>query len=366
MQTIITIIVFLLILGSIIIIHEFGHFIAAKIFGVYCSHFSIGFGPKLWSKKGKETEYEIRALPFGGFVSMAGEEQSDEEELNDIEEFKDVPFERTLKGIKTYQKVIIFLAGVFMNFVLAVVVTFGVNALSGQLPVQTAQVGQIIENSPAQQAGLETGDIIQELTINETGQVILVSNFGDIQLTQKDLQTTASTIHVQIKVDRDGQTKNLQATLKYDQSSQAYKLGIYQATRSMNIAEAIQYTFISIGEMSVAIFVALGQLITRFSETVTQLSGPVGIYQVTSQVTQTGQITYILNLLALLSVNVGIFNLLPIPGLDGCQVIFALIEKVIGRELPEKIKIALQLCGLGLVMLLMIFVTYQDVLRIFQ
>ena len=360
MQTIITIIVFLLILGSIIIIHEFGHFIAAKIFGVYCSHFSIGFGPKLWSKKGKETEYEIRALPFGGFVSMAGEEQSDEEEL------KDIPLERTLKGIKTYQKVIIFLAGVFMNFVLAVVVTFGVNALSGQLPVQTAQVGQIIENSPAQQAGLETGDIIQELTINETGQVILVSNFGDIQLTQKDLQTTASTIHVQIQVDRDGQTKNLQATLKYDQSSQAYKLGIYQATRSMNIAEAIQYTFISIGEMSVAIFVALGQLITRFSETVTQLSGPVGIYQVTSQVTQTGQITYILNLLALLSVNVGIFNLLPIPGLDGCQVIFALIEKVIGRELPEKIKIALQLCGLGLVMLLMIFVTYQDVLRIFQ
>ena len=96
MQTIITIIVFLLILGSIIIIHEFGHFIAAKIFGVYCSHFSIGFGPKLWSKKGKETEYEIRALPFGGFVSMAGEEQSDEEEL------KDIPLERTLKGIKTY------------------------------------------------------------------------------------------------------------------------------------------------------------------------------------------------------------------------------------------------------------------------
>lgn len=98
----------------------------------------------------------------------------------------------------------------------------------------------------------------------------------------------------------------------------------------------------------------------------TQLSGPVGIYQVTSQVTETGQITYILNLLSLLSVNVGIFNLLPIPALDGCQVIFAIVEKIIGRELPEKVKVALQLCGLGLVMLLMIFVTYQDILRIFQ
>ena len=134
----------------------------------------------------------------------------------------------------------------------------------------------------------------------------------------------------------------------------------------MNVAEAIQYTFISIGEMSMAIFAALSQLITRFSETVTQLSGPVGIYQVTSQVTETGQITYILNLLSLLSVNVGIFNLLPIPTLDGCQVIFAIVEKIIGRELPEKVKVALQLCGLGLVMLLMIFVTYQDILRIFQ
>lgn len=253
-----------------------------------------------------------------------------------------------------------------MNFVLAIVVTFGVNVISGQLPVQNAQIGQVIENSPAQQAGLKAGDVLQELTVNETGEVILVSNFEDIQLTQKGLNTTADTIHVKLKVDRQGKTETLQATLKYDQSSQAYKLGIYQATRSMNVAEAIQYTFISIGEMSMAIFAALSQLITRFSETVTQLSGPVGIYQVTSQVTETGQITYILNLLSLLSVNVGIFNLLPIPALDGCQVIFAIVEKIIGRELPEKVKVALQLCGLGLVMLLMIFVTYQDILRIFQ
>ena len=93
MQTIINIIVFLLILGSIIIIHELGHFLAAKFFGVYCGQFSIGFGPKLWSKKGKETEYEIRALPFGGFVAMAGEEdQADNEDMQDF------PVERTLKG----------------------------------------------------------------------------------------------------------------------------------------------------------------------------------------------------------------------------------------------------------------------------
>ena len=357
MQTIITLIVFLLILGTIIIIHEFGHFIAAKIFGVYCSHFSIGFGPKIWSKKGKETEYEIRALPFGGFVSMAGEEQSDDEEL------KDIPIERTLKGIKTYQKVIIFLAGVFMNFVLAIVVTFGVNVISGQLPVQNAQIGQVIENSPAQQAGLKAGDVLQELTVNETGEVILVSNFEDIQLTQKGLNTTADTIHVKLKVDRQGKTETLQATLKYDQSSQAYKLGIYQATRSMNVAEAIQYTFISIGEMSMAIFAALSQLITRFSETVTQLSGPVGIYSVVGEAASAGFINLVY-LTAFISINVGFINFLPIPAFDGGRILFLIIEKIKGKPVDPKFENTIHSIGFFLLMALMILITYNDIIRL--
>ncbi|MCD7839018.1 MAG: site-2 protease family protein, partial [Erysipelotrichaceae bacterium] len=94
MQTIISIIVFILILGSIIIIHEFGHFMAAKYFNVYCSQFSIGFGPKIWSKQGKETEYELRCIPFGGFVAMAGEDDQ-----IDNEDMKDVPLERTIKDV---------------------------------------------------------------------------------------------------------------------------------------------------------------------------------------------------------------------------------------------------------------------------
>ena len=97
MQNIINILVFLIILGSIITVHELGHFLAAKFFGVYCSHFSIGFGPKIWSKKTKETEYEIRILPFGGFVAMAGEEtEADEDKVENL------PAERTLQGIQTY------------------------------------------------------------------------------------------------------------------------------------------------------------------------------------------------------------------------------------------------------------------------
>lgn len=360
MQTIINIIVFLLILGSIIIIHELGHFLAAKYFGVYCSQFSIGFGPKIWSKQGKETEYELRALPFGGFVAMAGEEGQE-----DNEDFKDIPVERTLKGIKTYQKIIVFIAGVLMNFLLAIVVIFGVNITSGQLPVNNAEIGEISENSAAEKYNLQVGDIIKKIDVVDTGQSFLISNFEDVDLTQKVLNTTASSIHVKITIERDQTEKTIPMEVNYNQSEARYIIGVTQSTRDMTIVEAFQYTFVSFGSMSIAIFKAIGQLVTQFAQTINQLSGPAGIYQITAEVTKTGQIAYIFSLLAMLSVNVGIFNLMPIPGLDGCQVLFAIVEKIIGRELPEKLKVVLQMIGLGLVILLMIIVTYQDLLRIF-
>lgn len=358
MQNIINILVFLLILGSIIIIHELGHFLAAKFFGVYCAQFSMGFGPKIWSKKGKETEYEIRAIPFGGFVAMAGEEDQLENE-----ELKDIPLERTLKGKKTYQKVIIFFAGVFMNFVLAIIVLFGVYATSGQIGVNEAQIGRIEEGSAAQIYGLREGDVLRQMTVSETNAQILVSNFEDISLTKEKVKTDRQEITIIVNLERDGQPQEIEMKVSYNESQGRYVLGVSQATRDMSIAEAFQYTFVSFGEMSTAIFSALAQLVTKFSETVTQLSGPAGIYQITAEVTQTGQVQYIFNLLAMLSINVGIFNLLPIPGLDGCQILFALVEKVIGRELPQKLKLTLQMIGLGLVLLLMVFVTYQDIMR---
>lgn len=359
MQNLINMIVFLLVLGSIIIIHELGHFIAAKFFGVYCSQFSIGFGPKIWSKKGEETEYELRVLPFGGFVAMAGEEGQE-----DNEDMKDVPYERTLKGIKCYQKVIIFLAGVFMNFMLALIVLFSVNFTVGRLPVQMAQVGGIVENTPAEKYGLKENDIIQQVDIVETGQSILISNYDDIDFNQKTLNTTASSLTMNVIVKRGEEKVTIKMLVDYDKESEIYRLGITQATRKMDFTDSFFYTFIQFKTMSLAIFDAIKMLVTQFSKTVTQLSGPVGIYKITAEVTQTGQIVYIFNLLAMLSVNVGIFNLMPIPGLDGCQVLFALVEKIIGRELPEKLKFALQLVGLGLVMFLMIFVTYQDISRL--
>ena len=356
---IVDMIVFLLILGSIIIVHELGHFLAAKYFGVYCGQFSIGFGPKIWSKKGKETEYELRALPFGGFVAMAGEEDQ-----TDNENMKDVPLERTLKGIKTYKKVIIFLAGVFMNFALAIIIIFGVNLTSGQMPVNTAQIGTVTDGSAAEEYGLKVGDVIQQIDIVETGDSFVISSFDEVSFSKTNVHTNENTVTMNVTIDRDGKKETIPVKVEYNETNQRFILGITQATRDMTFVEAFKNTFVSFGTMSVAIIGAITKLITNFTGTVGQLSGPVGIFQMTSEITRTGQISYILSFLAMLSVNVGLFNLMPIPGLDGCQVVFAVVEKIIGRELPSKLKIALQMIGLGLVILLMIIVVYQDVTKL--
>lgn len=361
MQTIINILVFVFVLGSIITIHEFGHFLAAKYFGVFCSQFSIGFGPKLFSKKGKETEFELRLLPIGGFVAMAGEADQ-----QDAEEMKDVPFERTLQGIKAYQRVIIFLAGVFMNFVLAVSVLFASNFFGGQVPLNVVQIGEIQIGSPAEEYGLLADDIIEKMYIQESNKTFLISSYDDLpdNFDKQTFETQEDTIHATITVKRNDTNKNIDVVMKFNESTGKYLLGITHKTRSMTLIESFKYTINDVATMSTSIIDALKQLVVNFSSTVKQLSGPAGIYTVTAEVAQTGQITYILRLLGLLSINIGIFNLLPIPGLDGCQVLFTVAERIIGRELPQNFKMVLQFAGLALVMMLMIFVTYQDLMRI--
>ena len=361
MQTIINIIVFILILGSIIIIHEFGHFLAAKHFGVYCSQFSIGFGPKIYSKQGEETEFELRALPIGGFVSMAGE--ADQEE---VEEMKDLPIERTLKGKKTYQKVIIFSAGVIMNFILAIVVLFASNVIGGEVVLEQATVGSVSEGSAAEIYGLQEDDEIEELYVVESDKTIAITTYESFSeaLTKDNLGVSDDDIDIVLTVLRDGEEEAIDMIISFNEETDKYYFGISFKTRSMTMIECVTYTIEDFGEMSTAIIEALAGLIVNFASTVTQLSGPAGIYQVTAEVTSTGSIAYILRLLGLLSVNIGIFNLMPIPGLDGAQILFALVERVIGREIPINLKLVLQMVGLGLVLLLMVFVTYQDILRI--
>ena len=359
MQTIINIIVFFLILGAIVLIHELGHFLTAKLFGVYCAEFSIGMGPKLFSKKKGETEYQIRALPIGGYVAMAGEADQEDNEI-----MKDVPYERTLKGIKTWKKCVIMLAGVFMNFVLALVLLIGIYSFV-EVQTNTSEIGSVVKNKGAALAGIEAGDVINKITINNEEHII--ASFSDIQevLDDENLQLDTDTVTMKVGLTRNKHYLEKKVTAKYNNETKSYVMGITAAMKQLTFAEAIRQGINQFIEYALLIFTTLGKLITDMTHTVSQLSGPVGIYTVTAQVTQTGSISTLLSLTALLSTNIGMFNLLPIPGLDGSQVLFALIEKVIRREIPTRIKYALQMAGLILVFGLMIFVTVNDIGKFF-
>ena len=359
MQTIINIIVFFLILGAIVLIHELGHFLTAKLFGVYCAEFSIGMGPKLFSKKKGETEYQIRALPIGGYVAMAGEADQEDNEI-----MKDVPYERTLKGIKTWKKCVIMLAGVFMNFALALVLLIGIYSFV-EVQTNTSEIGSVVKNKGAALAGIEAGDVINKITINNEEHII--ASFSDIQevLDNENLQLDTDTVTMKVGLTRNKHYLEKKVTAKYNNETKSYVMGITAAMKQLTFAEAIRQGINQFIEYALLIFTTLGKLITDMTHTVSQLSGPVGIYTVTAQVTQTGSISTLLSLTALLSTNIGMFNLLPIPGLDGSQVLFALIEKVIRREIPTRIKYALQMAGLILVFGLMIFVTVNDIGKFF-
>lgn len=359
MQTIINIIVFILILGVIVLIHELGHFLTAKYFGVYCAEFSIGMGPKLFSKKVKETDYQIRALPIGGYVAMAGEADQEDNEL-----MKDVPYERTLNGIKTWKKCVIMLAGVFMNFILALVLLIGIYSFV-EVQTNTSQIGSVVEDKGAYNAGIQSGDVVNKIIIDDAEYI--VASFSDIQnvLSNDNLKLDTDSITMKVGILRNNHYLEKDVTATYNKDSNSYIMGITAATKRLTFIEAIRHGINQFIEYALLIFTTLGKLITETSKTVSQLSGPVGIYNVTAQVTATGSISTILSLTALLSTNIGMFNLLPIPGLDGCQVVFALIERAIHREIPVKIKYALQMAGLLLVFGLMIYVTINDIVKFF-
>lgn len=362
MQTIINIIVFIIVLGSIILIHELGHFIAAKAFGVYCSEFSMGMGPSIWHRKKGETTYHIRALPIGGYVAMAGE--ADQE---DNEEMQDVPIERTIKGIKTWQQVVVMSAGVIMNFVLAFVLLMAVYTFSMNITIDTNEVGKVLDDGVAMDVGIVAGDKIVDVYFESTDTHYEITNMTDLSsaLASQNNGINASETAATITYLHDGQTISKNTTLPYNQERQAFYLGVQVPVRSLTLTESFHYTTHQIKDMSLLIFNTLAKLVTDSKNTIGQLSGPAGIYQVTSEVAESGQYMTLVVLIAALSVNVGIFNLIPIPGLDGAQILFALLEKVMGRPISTKVRYYLQLAGLLLVFGLMIIVTIQDFSRMF-
>ena len=336
---------FILILGAIILVHEFGHFIFSKLFKVYVYEFSLGMGPKLlhYKKKNGETEYCLRLIPIGGFVSLAGEDADDNSKI---------PDDRKLYKKPVWQRFIIMVAGATFNFIFAFVVLLIMAGVYGE-PNQAPVVGSLVEDSPAVTAGLKVGDTI--ISINDQE----ISKWNEISVHVQN--SKGETMDVVVK-DNNGNIKEIKLTADETENKQ-YKIGIGQDRLKKDFISALSYAGKELLNLFKIMIFTLEQLFTG-KVGVKDLSGPVGIYTVVSDQAKQG-FESLMYLTAYLSVNVGVINLLPFPAFDGGRVLFLIIEKIRRKPVKAKTEAIVNSIGFCILILLMIVVTIGDIIKLF-
>lgn len=333
----------LVVFGLLIVIHELGHFIVAKLVGIKVHEFSLGFGLKLFGVKRGGTSYNLRLFPLGGFVRMAG--------MDPEEEVEDEAGDFNKKTV--FQRAMVIFAGPFMNFLLAALIVAVIYMIEG-IPVPTTTVDRLLDGGPAQTAGLEPGDRITAIN----GQQ--VSDWGEMS----DIINDHPAQTVTLTIERAGQKQEIRLITIRDEQGLG-KIGIYPAYKmqSLNIFDAmikgIQYT----GLVTVLIIKYIGLMIT--GQMPADLGGPVRIVLEIKKAVGFG-ISSLFQLAAFLNINLGLFNLFPIPALDGSRILFLAAEKLRGRPVDRAKENFIHLLGFGLLLTFFVFVTYKDVLQIFS
>lgn len=348
MNFIITLLLLLLILSVIIFIHEFGHFIIAKKSGVYVDEFALGMGPIIWKHKPKksETTYSLRAFPIGGFVSMAEKQISGEKLKKD----------QVLENKNLFQKLSVLLMGIVMNFVLAIVLFFISGLLYGK-PVNNPIIGVVVENSPADLGGLEAGDTV--VSINGAS----IDNWDDILLEISAKKLKNNYEFIVTKSDGSTETYNIIPKVTKEDGTEKRTFGIGSETTKYEkgFVNAVEYGFTGFIETINTVFKVVGSLFTG-SVSIDSLSGPVGIYSIIDTLKSQG-LQAILYITAYLSINVGVINLIPIPVFDGGRVLLVLIEAITRKKSSDKLENIINVVGFGLLILLMLYVTFNDIIR---
>lgn len=350
MTVITNLIIFILMLGAIVCIHEFGHFLFAKLTGVYVYEFSIGMGPKIFGKKDKknETEYCIRLIPIGGFVQLAGEE---------IEDDKKIPKERKLQTKKPWQRFLIMFFGAGFNFISAFIIILAVALIWGYA-TYTPIISNTTKEDPAYIAGLRKGDKILEID----GHKISTLDDASLYLTVSD-KTKAAKIKVKTK-DNSIKTYNVKPKKIKVKKETTYKYGIeFKSEKRTGFLGSIKYTFVKTKSLFRQMFVTIEYLFTGKVK-LSQMSGPVGIYQIVGTQAESG-ISSLLFLMAYLSINVGFINLLPLPAFDGGHILFILIEMIRRKPVKREIENIIHSIGMYLLMALMIYITINDIIKLF-
>ncbi|MBR5969893.1 MAG: site-2 protease family protein [Lachnospiraceae bacterium] len=373
MSTIISVLIFLLIFGLLVVVHEGGHFLIARANGIRVKEFMVGFGPRLYKKKKKGTLYSIRLLPFGGacvFDGMPGMEDEEEEEqpleqsytpsgafveeqMTEEEEIPGVPF----KEAKVWGRIATVFAGPLFNFILAFLASIVVTAFSlWDYPVITG----FSEDSPAAAAGLMQGDRVLTMdgeSIHLSNEVRMLSQFNEGET-------------IRLVVDRNGHEATVEFVPMYSEEDERYYMGVtigeYGEVKGPQI---ISYAFHNMSYYVKWTYRSLWLLVTgRLG--MDALSGPVGMvqmvdetYEVSSEYGASAVLLSMTELLLLLSVNLAIMNLLPIPGLDGGRLLFLLIEVVRGRPVPPEKEGFVHIAGMVALVILMVFVLFKDLVR---
>lgn len=350
MSILINLLLFIVILGVIVFVHEAGHFIWAKITGVYVYEFAIGMGPKIWGFKKGETDYNLRAIPIGGFCQLAGEDI-------DSDEDSDIPKEKRLYAKKPWQRFLILVFGPMNNFILAVILLFFIALVWGGSTMDPI-ISSIEDNSAAAQAGLEVGDKITSINHHKISTSDDISLYLAIGNPKKKNEIVVSR--------KGGSKKTFQVKPKKikENGEETYRYGIgIQQKKTHGFIAAVTYTFVKTKSIFKQMFITVGYLFTGGIK-LNQLSGPVGIYSLVGQQRSAG-IANVLYLMAFLSINVGFINLLPIPAFDGGHILFIIIEKIKGSPVNPELENKIHTVFLILLMLLMIVITFNDILRLF-
>lgn len=351
MQFIITLILFILILGVIVLVHEFGHFFFARKFGVHAYEFSIGMGPKIWGtkpKKGK-TPFNIRAIPIGGYVSLAGEEVDDDD--------KSVPKNAKLFNKPIWQRFLIMFFGAGNNFILAFLILFGIALFVGA-PSLSPVVNDVVKDSPAEKAGLRKGDVITNINGNNIYFVDDVQVY--IIMASKDATST-----FKIKRGDEEREFKIKPVLEKDEDgNESYKFGVvYNTEKTKGFLTSIKFAIKKIVALCHQMIVVICNLVNG-NLGLKSLSGPVGIFSIVGEAKSTGVVN-IFYLIALLSVNIGFVNLIPLPAFDGGRIFFLIIEAIKGSPVNPKIENTIHNIGFILLMILMLVITFNDILKIF-
>lgn len=341
------IIAIIIMFGVIVFVHEFGHFLFAKLNHIRVNEFAIGMGPAIMKFGKKETQYSIRILPIGGYCLMAGQDG------------EDTDVEGSFQSKSVLARLSVTLAGPLFNFLLALVLSI---ATAHFYLLDPPVISEVAKGSAAEAAGMQPGDEIIELNGNT------IRLFREITLFR---QVEDLTQPIEVKYLRDGQTCETTLNLSKDQN---YMFGITALPReSKNFGEELYYSVVEV-EFQIETAITSVKMLFTGKASVNDLSGPVGIGNMMSNVIDQAEeeggtknaILSIISFMVLVSANLGIMNLLPIPALDGGRILFLVIEAVTRKKVPKDKEMIVNFIGFVLLMLLMIFVFFNDIRKLFM